>query len=153
MSIDFPAKIGWVCSEICINGKEIWIVMESQNSNDKLSLLIQDKSLSDVIIDNIILLRIEPFSDEEKKKLVEICNVDKSYADFTYARYICNGYAKNEPLIFEQLKDKDKHFLNFLYLLSITQVFIDMEKLEDNISHIQVTNATFLSCKYSKKYS
>jgi hypothetical protein len=115
-----------------IQGKEIWIIVESQNNNEKLStLLIQDKSLTNSI-DKFTQLRIETFSDEEKEMLVDICNVDKSCAEFTYARYICNGYAKNQTWILEELNGKDKHLLNFLYLLSIAKVPVNIERI-DNI--------------------
>jgi hypothetical protein len=111
---------------------EIWIVIESQNNNEKLStFLIEEKSLS-TLIDNFIQLRVLPFSKEEKEKLAVCCGVDKSYAEFAYARYVCNGYAKNQTWILEELKDKDKHLLNFLYLVSITQVSVNIERA-DNI--------------------
>ncbi|GHT32420.1 hypothetical protein AGMMS49574_15890 [Bacteroidia bacterium] len=119
-------------SEDKIRGKEIWIIIESQNNNEKLStFLIQDKSNSK-FIDNFIQLRVLPFSEEEKEKLVACCEVDKSCAEFAYARYVCNGYAKNQTWILEELKGKNKYLLNFLYLVSITQVTVDIERA-DNI--------------------
>ena len=116
-----------------VNGKEIWIVMESRNNNEKLStLLIQDKSLIN-FIGSFTQLRVEPFTEEEKEKLVDVCNVDKSCAEFAYARYICNGQAKNQTWILEELHGKDKHLLNLLYLLSIAQVPVNEETIS-NIS-------------------
>ena len=109
------------------SGKEVWIVMESRNNNEKLStLLIQDKSLISYM-GSFTQLRVEPFTEEEKEKLVDVCNVDKSCAEFAYARNICNGLAKNQTWILDELNGKDKHLLNFLYLLSITQVPVNVE--------------------------
>lgn len=112
--------------EILSAGKEVWLVTEPKNSNDKLStyLIVNCNHKEN---QNYTQLQINPFTINEKKELIKAVNGDLSRIKFTNAQFICNGQGNSNSYIFDTLKEyikpqnnNNRTILDFFYLLSLT---------------------------------